>query len=274
MKHSKFILLALPLLLGLSRTRADDNGRGTKAIALGNAFVAIADNAWSLRYNPAGLAHLRAFHGSAFYVPEQFGLPELRTVAAAAAMPLGFGGVGMAVDQFGFDLYRETHVAAGAGTTLEGGVSGGLAINLHSFSIEHYGSTQRVTLDLGLMAEAAPGFVLGFGMKNVTGTSIGPLGERLPQVFSLGSLFTPVPDCSISVELEKDTRHPFMLKAGVEQWLFDALAFRVGVSDNPNKVAAGFAARTSGVEFAYAGYSHNQLGWTHQLEISIWFDEK
>ncbi|MBI3111449.1 MAG: hypothetical protein HYZ01_07745 [Ignavibacteriales bacterium] len=271
MKHSLFIFLAL-VVLTPSRTCADDNGRGAKAIALGNAFVAMADNAWSLRYNPAGLAHLSVFHGSAFYVPEQFGLPELRTVAAAAVMPLGFGGVGLAMDQFGFDLYRETHFAAGAGAKLDWGVSGGLAVNLHSFFIERYGSTQRVTLDLGLLAEAAPGFVLGFGLKNVTGTMIGPFQERLPQIFSLGSLFTPVPDCSLSLELEKDTRHPFMVKAGVEQWLFDVLALRVGVSDNPNKVSAGFAARSSGVEFAYAGYSHNQLGWTHQLEISIWFE--
>ena len=267
MKHSTFILLSL--VLALNRTCADDNGRGAHAIALGNAFVANADNAWSIRYNPAGLAHLTAFHGSAFYIPEQFGLPELRTVAAAAATPLTFGGIGVSVDQFGFDLYKETHVAVGAGTNLDWGVTGGVAVNLYSFAIERYGSAHRVTLDFGLMAEAAYGVTLGFSMKNVTGTTVGSLNERLPQIFLLGSRYTPIQDFSISVELEKDTRHPFMVKAGVEQWLFDILALRVGISDNPNKVSAGFAARTSGVEFGYAGYSHNQLGWTHQLEVSF-----
>lgn len=271
MKGVSFILLALPLLPSLSRLEADDGGRGAKAIALGNAFVAAAENAWSVHYNPAGLAHLPAVHGSAFSVPAQFGLGELRTMAVAAAVPLSFGGVAGTVSRFGFDLYRETHATLGFGTAIDWGVSGGLSVNLFSFSIERYGATRRVTLDAGLLAEASPGILLGFAMKNVTGTTIGASGERLPQILSFGSLFSPASGCSLIIELEKHTRHPFILKAGLEQWLFDVFALRAGVSDNPNRISAGFAARVAGVEFGYAGYSHNQLGWTHIVELSVWF---
>ena len=33
----------------------ENNGRGTKAIGMANAFVAVSDNCWAISYNPAGL---------------------------------------------------------------------------------------------------------------------------------------------------------------------------------------------------------------------------
>jgi hypothetical protein len=48
----------------------EHNGRGTKAIGMANAFVAVSDNCWALQYNPAGLSRVPAVEISAFIVPE------------------------------------------------------------------------------------------------------------------------------------------------------------------------------------------------------------
>jgi hypothetical protein len=70
--------------------------------------AAVSDNCWAINYNPAGLAALTAFQCSAFIVPEQFGLQELRTTAFAAAKRIDFATIGMKTEKFGFDLYSET----------------------------------------------------------------------------------------------------------------------------------------------------------------------
>jgi len=78
----------------------------------------------------------------------------------------------------------------------------------------------------------------------------------------------------LSVELEKDIRYPLSIKAGIEQVIFQMLRLRGGVANNPNKVSAGIAVRCSSVEFAYAGYSHADLGWTHQIELGYTLNEE
>jgi long-subunit fatty acid transport protein len=252
---------------------AENNGRGSKAIALGNAFVAIADNAWAVAYNPAGLAQLSSTQGAVFFVPQQFQLPELRTVALAGAVPFNFGTLGLSVDQFGFALYRETNVTIAAGRTIDWGVSAGVALNFHRISIERYGAAQRLTVDLGLLARPHDDLNFGFAIKNVTATTIGETRERLPQILMIGTRYAPWNEFQLTIECEKDTRHPLIVKAGVEQRFFEILALRLGISTNPDKFSAGIGARYSMFEFSYAGYSHPQLGWTHQVEISFQLGE-
>jgi len=253
----------------IASASSENNGRGAKAIALGNAFVAVADNPWAVAYNPAGLTQLTTFQGSVFFVPRQFDLPELKTAAVAAAYPFTFASCGVSLEQFGFDLYRETSVTVAAGRTIDWGVSAGISLNLQRISIERYGSTQCVTIDVGLLASALDNVTLGFALKNVAAAKIGANGERLPQTLLMGARFTPLSDFQLTVEMEKDTRFPFMVKAGVEQRFFDVFALRLGAASNPDKFSGGFGVRISMFELSYAGYSHAQLGWTHQLEISF-----
>jgi len=261
--------LVLAFLSSVAVAASEDNGRGAKAIALGNAFVAIADNPWAVAYNPAGLTQLTTLQGSVFFVPRQFDLPELKTASLAIAVPFTFASYGLSVEQFGFELYRETSLTVAAGRTIDGGVSAGVSLNLQRISIERYGSTQCLTVDVGLLASALEDLSFGFAVKNIGAAKIGSKGERLPQILLMGARSSPLPDFQLTLEMEKDTRYPFTVKAGVEQRFFDILALRLGAASNPDKFSGGFGIRFSYFEFSYAGYSHAQLGWTHQLEISF-----
>jgi hypothetical protein len=260
MKILAFILLPTVLALG-----SENNGRGTKAVSLANAFVAIADNPWSVSYNPAGLSQFTSIRLAGFVVPQQFGLTELKTSALAFAG----GGIGITIEQFGFNLYRETLLGAGCGFTVGPDVALGATMNVQSTSIEGYGNAMSLTLDVGLLGRISDKVSIGFAFKNVTGSTIGEIGERLPQVLSLGGCYRPLEDFLIVGEIEKDIRFPTVLKAGIEQRILDIFNVRVGLSNNPDKVSAGISFSLSVVEFGYAGYSHPDLGWTHQIEVSV-----
>lgn len=252
-----------------SLSAGDQNGRGTKAVSLGNSFVAIADNPWAIAYNSAGLLQLRSIEISTFIVPHQFGLPELRTVSAAAAVPLGGPVVGFEVEQFGFDKYKESVVRLAAAMEIDNRLFGGLTMNLSRLSLGNYGATQATTFNVGLLANVREDIRIGFSAHNIFGARIGSTGERLPQVFFLGASYALLTDLMFIIEMEKDVRFPTMFKGGLEKTLFDFMMVRAGISNNPDKFSAGIGLRYGNVEFGYAGYSHIDLGWTHQVDLSF-----
>jgi len=262
--------LASILLVPLATLVAhENNGRGTKPIAMANAFVALADNAWSVSYNPAGLAQIVSPEVSTFYIPQQFGVPELKTISCSGSFRVHPGTVGALVEQFGFDLYRTTEVAVGYGCSIDSGFSIGAALDLETISIDRYGAAHDLTLDLGLLGHPWNTISIGFCAKNLTASKIGPQQERLPQSLLFGVCYSPICSFRITAEMEKDVRFPLVIKTGVEETFFDFLSLRCGIANNPDKFCAGLAIRYSEFEFGYAGYSHPDLGWTHQIELTI-----
>ena len=251
----------------------DNNGRGTRAIALANSFVSIADNAWATLYNPAGLSQLTTFQASAFFIPQQFGLTELKTVALATGFPTEFVSAGVEIEQFGFELYRESFLRVGIGTNLDRNVMWGVAVNLGRLSIERYGSAQLSSCDMGLLAKLQNDIRLGFAWKNVFAAKITPSNDRLPQVFLLGGSYAVTSDLHIVLEMEKDVRYATILKLGIDKSLFNILRIMAGISNNPDKFSVGMGLNYAQIEFGYAGYSHVDLGWTHQIELGFQLGE-
>lgn len=268
MNHAIRLGLLILLLSGTSFSGVESNGRGTKAIGLANAFAAVADNPWALSYNPAGLSTLKSIEISAFFIPQQFGMNELRTVALAGNIPTSFGTFAAGVSQFGFALYRETQLSLGFGAAVDWGASAGIAAHLTRISIDQYGAKHVGTVDVGLLAQLQDQVALGFSYKNLFGAGLSP-SERLPQSLSFGASYKPIPSVNVVVEMEKDIRYPLVIKAGAEQTFLDLLTLRAGVSNNPDKFSTGLGIRYGAFEFSYAGYSHAQLGWTHQLELIV-----
>ena len=244
-------------------------GGGTRAIGLATAYVAIADDPWAVFYNPAGLAKISSLRAAAFFSPSQFGMKELRTVSACATLPMRYCTGGVVIDQFGFDLYRETSISLGCGTSLDEWISIGMTAHFNRLAIEGYGTTSRVVFDAGGIASIAEDVRVGWCWKNITQATIGAQSEQLPQILSMGVCYEITEHSRLTVELEKDLRYPIIKKFGYEQQLLDVLSLRLGVSDNPDKFSFGLGIRVADCEFSYAGYSHPQLGWTHQVELSV-----
>jgi hypothetical protein len=262
--------LAVPFLI---LSAHENNGCGTKAIAVANAFVALADNPWAVCYNPAGLTQIRSPMFASFYVPQQFGVPELKTIAASAAIPLNSATVGAFIEQFGFELYRTTSIGLGCGFNPLDRISVGAAIDVEEVAIARYGVSHNITIDLGFLGKPANNLAIGFCLKNVTAATIGANRERLPQYVLMGACYSPFTGFCMVTELEKDVQFPLVVKVGIEQDFFEFVSLRCGVANNPDKFSAGLAVRYDSFEFGYAGYSHSDLGWTHQIELAIQWGE-
>lgn len=245
------------------------NGRGARAIALGNAFVAIADDPWAPYYNSGGLGRIDRAMAAAFFSPQQFGMNELRTIALGGTLPLNIGTVGVNVHQFGFELYKENGVSIGFGREIDWDVYGGITIHINRFVVERYGSTTKALLDIGLFSEPLRNLTLGFAAHNILGTTIGATNEHLPRIFKIGTAYVPLRAFTVLFELEKDIRHPLSMKAGVEQKFLDFFAIRLGTTSNPDTFSGGIGLEYSLFTFGYAGNLHKELGWTHQIELAI-----
>ena len=264
-----FVLLLLSLIPAAFASSYEKNGRGARPIAMANAFVAVPDDPWTPWYNPASLATVSCFKSSLCFVPEQYGLRELRTMSAAAVLPTSLVNVGLVIDDFGSPLYRESTVLFGFGRAIESGVAIGVAANVEMIMIERYGTASVVTIDLGARVELLECLSLGYAWKNIGAATIGASHDALSQIQIVGLCYSPNDLAQMTLDLEKDIRFPFVLRGGIELHLLDELVFRFGCSTNPDIFAVGFGARLAGWECAYALNTHAQLGLTHSIGISF-----
>ena len=263
-------VLFLLILMSLhSAEGVEKNGRGVRPLALACAFVASTDDPWMPWYNPAGIATASLLKSSVCFVPEPFGMKELRTVSVAVVLPTPIVNVGIVLDDYGSDLLRESTAVVGLGRSIEKTLDLGLAVNIGILSIQRYGTATTVTVDLGVRLELGEGISLGYCWKNFGGATIAGVGESLPQTQTLGMRYAPHRLARVTVDLEKDARYPFVARAGVELHVLDQLDLRLGVSNFPATLALGFGARMSGWECSYAMSTHPQLGLTHAVGVSF-----
>jgi hypothetical protein len=246
----------------------DHNGCGVKAIGMANAFVAVADNCWAVNYNPAGLMNMTELQCSAFILPEQFGLQELKTVAVAAAAPVSFGSIGMTASKFGFDLYSETEITIAIASKMDGHLSVGMSVSYNHLAIARYGTAGSMIICGGFLVHVSERVDAGFNIYNLSSAVRGRTQENLPQVFDAGTCWSPFDALKLSLDIEKDIHFPPSIKAGMEHVFYSIVAIRAGIATNPDKYSWGIGVRCRSFEFGYAGYSHPDLGWTHQIEIS------
>ncbi|MBI5463605.1 MAG: hypothetical protein HY966_01470 [Ignavibacteriales bacterium] len=265
------LIHVLAIALGFfSRVDAgENNGRGTRAIALANSVTATALDAWSIYYNPAALRYLSNAHAAVFYAPQQFGLEELQTSALVGSFPTAIGGVGIHADQFGYELYKELSIGLGAGLSVAEGFAVGLRVGVTRTTIARYGAANTLNVDLGLLNEVAENLLLGFVWKNMNRPTLGRSNERLPQLLSLGLAYQFDKSFALSAAIEKETMYPESVRLGAEYSLHNFIAIRGGISTNPETFSFGIGIHNCGVEFGYAAVVHDVLGWTHQVEVGI-----
>lgn len=112
---------ALLLVLSAAPARAvfDENGAGARAPGLGDAFTALADDAYAIHYNPAGLAQLERPQFAAAYSKLYAGLSDGSEIGAsqlAYAHPLSRGrngALGVSWERFSLSgLYSEQSLSA------------------------------------------------------------------------------------------------------------------------------------------------------------------
>lgn len=115
-----------------ARAAFDETGAGARAPGLGDAFTALADDAYAIHYNPAGLAQLERPQLATAYSKLYAGLSdgsEIGSTQLAYAHPLSHGRrgtLGVSWERFSLSgLYQEQAMTAAYGRQVTGEEQGG-----------------------------------------------------------------------------------------------------------------------------------------------------
>ncbi|MCX8057164.1 MAG: conjugal transfer protein TraF [Ignavibacteria bacterium] len=242
---------------------------GARQSAMGFAFTSIADDHWSIYYNPAGISKVENLSAGVYYSPAPFGLKELAIGSATITKQFSFASIGFAFQSYGFELFRENKISLALAKNFFPEFQFGFKLNYYSLSISNYGSDNSFGVDVGILSSLSENLQLGFAVTNLNRPTYGVNKEKLSQTFSGGISYKPVKNLILALELEKEVRFPFNFKTGIEYSLIKYLALRFGFNTEPNNYTGGIGINYSNFQFNYSFISNNYLGLTHNFGIDF-----
>jgi tetratricopeptide (TPR) repeat protein len=297
--------LCAGVLFSMPAQPADDGGTqsvfatgaGNRALAMGGAFSATADDASSVLWNPAGLsriqqaeiqasqtgdlgAGLRETYGSLVWPSWRWG------TFALTIRQFGVGGIEQRDDRnvlITDDLSdSETEVSVGYGRNLSESWSLGAAFKLQRMSLAGY-SGSGLGLDIGILGQPAVALGVqapwatrwswGLVLRNALQPSIrldqesvhDPLAIRTGLAWRVPGLLEGF---LAEVDVDKSLDAGVRLRAGMEYNLHGLAAFRLGVSDA--RFTAGTGVRWRNLSADYT-FENAPIAPTHRFGLSLLF---
>lgn len=298
--NGKILILSLLLLLFLIRqpypslaaTTGFDFlkiGIGARPLALGEAYVALADDINAIYWNPAGLVQLRRqetgftynrwFEDIGYYF---FGYGHLfnDSVFALGVYYLGTENIEGSDDASNptgeFSVY-DLAFTFSYSRQLTDKLSTGLNLKFISEKLEDE-DANAFAFDLGALYKTGiPNLVLGLNIQNV-GTKIRFITQSasLPVNWKFGLAYKLFPTYPVILTLDanKSENRDIYFGLGAEWWLGDYLALRVGRKFD-SRIDDGFrfgvGLKVEDLRLDYAYIPHNILGDTHQFSVGFYF---
>lgn len=268
----------------------EDIGMGARPLGMGSAFVANADGASAIFWNPAGVVQTVHHELTMSYV-ELYNLVSYSSLGYAHRIEIGSIGFGLVSSNDVDGAYQETTLALSGAKEIYSGLSAGANIK-YLFSVANTGNIRigggkGLALDLGSQYHILNGTVfLGASVQNlisyvsydretVKDIPGQKYSERLDISYKLGSginlgSLLPLPhmqDAVLAAEFSDGYAH-----AGAEYTFWDIVAIRAGVRTGnalTRAITAGFGLRLSAFRLDYA-YVGSEVGaQTSQFSLSI-----
>jgi hypothetical protein len=272
----------------------DNAGVSARALAMGSAFVGVADDSSALLWNSAGLGGLRdpeiALHHNSW-------LAGILQETAVGVMPLGrLGGVGLSVNYVNYGTFagydangeRQGDYSAnrfgfglGWGKEFIPGLSAGAAIKGAMRNVDN-NSSSDASADFGALWAPLPGLRLGVDVANL-GTKVDGYNQALDIRVGASYLHRVAADnrlllaASGTVEPQGVNR----LHVGAEDLIHNFLALRIGYQANLAEtqiqglsgLTAGGGISFSGLGLDYAFLPYGDLGAAHRVSLSYKFGQ-
>lgn len=253
-------------------------GLGARALGMGGTFVAVADDAATVYYNPAGLAKLHGVELTSLYSTE-YGVSSYGSVGLAAPSLglalLRYNSNGIELrDDYGntigeFDM-GSAAALAGLGIKL-----GPLAVGANAAYVSESLAQQNgkgLTGSAGVLLDVGP-MQVGLVMRNVLG-EMKYDNETFPfekAVVAGGALQTA--SILLTGEYEMNLAAGNHLRAGAEYKLLPQIALRAGVvydqQTQEKDLSAGLGIKIAGLKVDYAYMMPAALPVTHRVSVNI-----
>jgi len=255
---------------------------GARAIAMGGAYTALADDVSAIAYNPAGLSLIEDIEVNTFYT-QLFGLSDLKQQLFSVAVPFSRyskaknpGTAGILYHSFGSDLLTEKTITFAYGKNISEDFMIGFNFNTYMLSIQDFGSTSVFGLDVGFMSRVKRvrrHFGFGTFLKNFNAPQVGKeFPKDLSRELSIGVSYTPYEGATTTIDFSKEMLvNATNIKVGQEFLIGKNLALRGGIQFDPNRFTVGFGTKIKNLKFDYSFYSHAILPATHLISLSFKF---
>lgn len=323
MKREKFPVLSLKiimlLLLSVSIANAQGKGYagthenftlgvGARALALGNAYVAVPYDATAIYWNPAGLDHIQNKNVSLFYTNLLAGVGSQYYFVGYVHPTINFGTLGVGVIGIGIgDVQEYGDDALPGGIASYGSyqllfsygkqlpfykdISAGLNLKINHDNFSGFvlapdigTSATGIGADVGILYRPEfnnvilSGLSLGLTIQNLIGsrlkmetaTDIHPLNVRF-------GLAKPIlknewgNQFTIFTDFELGQKVPFKYHFGTE-YVFQNLAMlRVGMNNNQLSFGAGAVFQNFQLDYSFGKFAENEISSSHRVSFTIKF---
>ena len=239
------VLSAVALADGIGAFSAFKNGIGARALAMGGAFVAVADDATATLWNPAGLAQLDDTRLAGMST-DLYGMgithQYIGAVTTFANLGIGLGWERASIDG---QIIDAGGAQGGTFTWVEQAIVGSLATNvldvaMAGANVKYYladngmgDAASGFGFDLGLLVSLGDMFVIGVNAMDLAGSSLawdGGTTDVISGLYKAGLAMKLADDrLVLAADVDFDGTDLGNTHVGVEFQVIDELALRGGV---------------------------------------------
>jgi hypothetical protein len=264
---------------------------GARPLAIGGAFVGVADDANAVVWNPAGLTQKVSLELTGM-INRVYSVEGLRSdyFAISKTARAGKMGIGFAWTRTGLtDIYSEDNLLLALAHQLGNtGLSAGVTLKRFSVSApgyEYYNDPNFKGQDDCWSGDASLFYRrgtlrMGFSVRNIkepelTLISTTTAPDKVPREFALGASYIFRNTMLLSGEVRRKSFVPayydskVTLHAGAEVWFFDVFALRTGVDAGHPTVGWGLFVNPVGVDISLL--STRRIGNIYRLSASLRF---
>jgi len=290
MRVPGFALAVLLLVAAGASANFVEVETGARAMGMGGAFVAVADDVTALYWNPAGLAGLEGFQvfGMRTSVYDVDGLSEDAVMASYGSGGRGYGLGWMRTGAS--ELYNEDTLLAGFGaaTPLEG-LSAGVTLKRFSIDAPGYdyyndpyfeaGGDQAFSGDIGVLY-GRDQWRVGATYRNIgepelqlisstADADLDPIhGElRIGGSYIFREVMLMTAEWRVRSDVPDYWDGKNTLNLGTEIWFFDVFALRAGMNEGRN--TAGLGLKADPVRIDVALLSERRIGSFYRLSAIL-----
>lgn len=263
-------------------------GVGGRAVSLGNAYCALADDPYGIYYNPSGIGSIESLYFSSFY-GRWFLDTDLGSIAGAIPLGdkgvVGFGIRGLYTDKIEQrteeDPWNYNYYSA---YFLNPSVAYARRVNNFGFGIGLNGINAKIESETGYTIFLNAGISyytelvdFGIALSNLGGKI---LNTGLPVNVRSGLCIKPFSNLRLSADIIKPFEDEFSYNMGVEYSLVDIFKLRIGYNNDfysesfIKKLSGGIGFRAGNITIDYSASSSGVFGLTHFFTLSYSIPKK
>lgn len=279
MKRILFTALLVALLFSVVASAFEgvtvfQAGHGAKALAMGGAFVAVADGPDFQMWNPAGTVSkatvpdtiwLGSTGSNLFTIDGFVGASYFYTSAGIVLEPLKLSvGASLAHVQAG-SLYTADLIIGTASAALDS-VRLGASVKRYSQTVVDNGKS-GFGFDAGMLWTSDFGLSVGISARDLLGTNIGD-EQYISSTYLAGAAYTAtVDELDLTVAADFEAGHSGRLHIGAELLVFSSIGLRCGASIPTERDCGNITAMSAGI-----GLSGATLGIPVTVDVAYVHD--